>query len=403
MKIALIGNMNNNFFNLVRYLRDRGIDAQLLLLNNEHYHFHPSHDTFDLSYQQYTRQLTWGDLSTFSRISSAALKKELESYDFIIGCGTAPAFLVKAGKSIDILAPYGSDFYELPFVFGRHRRWVDILRRCKSWTFYRAQKKGIQEARVINKQNFIAFSKKIVKKLKVSGNIHYFGIPVVYHKIYSPGNIKRFYRKSAWYYEFKKIRDQFDLVIFHHSRHIWKSFVDENSYKGNDTLIKGVAEFIKKESQWKKVCLLLWEYGPDVAASKQLIVELGIKNHTRWFPVMSRKEILIGLSLADIATGQFHNGGVGGGTVFEALALGKPLLHFMRETTLNIEGITDFPYVQVESDQDICDALKDYCSDPLAFQAVGRAAEKWYRDIFSKQCVDKFIKLIKAKTMEEEE
>lgn len=403
MTVALIGNMNNNFFTLVRYLRDRGIDAQLLLLNNEHYHFHPSHDTFDLSYQHYTRQLTWGDLSTFSRMSSAAVKKELEPYDFIIGCGTAPAFLVKAGRGIDILVPYGSDFYELPFVFDRHCQWVDILRRCKSWKFHRAQKKGIQEARVINKQNFIVFSKKIVKKLKVPGNMHYFGIPVVYHKIYSPGNIKRFYRQSAWYNEFKKIREQYDLVIFHHSRHIWKSFVDENSYKGNDALIKGVAQFIKKESRGKKVCLLLWEYGPDVAASNQLIGELGIKKNTRWFPMMSRKEILIGLSLADIATGQFHNGGVGGSTVFEALALGKPLLHFRRESTLNIEGITDFPYVQVKTDRDICNALKDYCTDPLAFQAVGRAGEKWYGDIFSKQCVDKFIQLIKSGAMGGEE
>lgn len=34
MKIALIGNMNNNFFSITRYLRDLGCDAHLYYENN---------------------------------------------------------------------------------------------------------------------------------------------------------------------------------------------------------------------------------------------------------------------------------------------------------------------------------------------------------------------------------
>ena len=35
MKIALLGNMNNNNFALLRYFRDLGFDAHLLLFKND--------------------------------------------------------------------------------------------------------------------------------------------------------------------------------------------------------------------------------------------------------------------------------------------------------------------------------------------------------------------------------
>lgn len=49
MKVALIGNMNNNNFAIMRYFRDNGIDAHLLLYSNdginELSHFSPNNDT----------------------------------------------------------------------------------------------------------------------------------------------------------------------------------------------------------------------------------------------------------------------------------------------------------------------------------------------------------------------
>lgn len=41
MKIALIDNMNNNFFAVTRYFRDLGIDAHLFLIQSESQHFTP--------------------------------------------------------------------------------------------------------------------------------------------------------------------------------------------------------------------------------------------------------------------------------------------------------------------------------------------------------------------------
>ena len=52
MKIAILGNMNNNGFALMRYLRDLGADAHLVLFANDGTgslsHFVPNNDTFQL-------------------------------------------------------------------------------------------------------------------------------------------------------------------------------------------------------------------------------------------------------------------------------------------------------------------------------------------------------------------
>ena len=52
MKIALIGNMNNNNFSIMRYFRDLGADAHLLIYSNDGVgslsHFTPESDTFNI-------------------------------------------------------------------------------------------------------------------------------------------------------------------------------------------------------------------------------------------------------------------------------------------------------------------------------------------------------------------
>lgn len=45
-RVALVGNMNNNHFALLRYLRDLGVNATLLMFSNEAAHFYPQQDTW---------------------------------------------------------------------------------------------------------------------------------------------------------------------------------------------------------------------------------------------------------------------------------------------------------------------------------------------------------------------
>src|SRR5690349_18189507 len=115
MRIGCVGNTNNMLFSLCRHLRDRALDAWLVLLNNELMQFHPSWDTFDLSYQGFTRTVAWGDLPAYALTSAARIRADLADFDFIIGTNTAPAYVAKAKLRCDIFFPHGSDIYRLPF------------------------------------------------------------------------------------------------------------------------------------------------------------------------------------------------------------------------------------------------------------------------------------------------
>ena len=91
-KIALIGNSNNNFFSLTRFLKDKGYEADLFLCNNELSHFHPSNDTYSLDFMQYTFRLPFGNLYWFlDEIEMLQKNKHImqkfSNYDVIFACG----------------------------------------------------------------------------------------------------------------------------------------------------------------------------------------------------------------------------------------------------------------------------------------------------------------------------
>ena len=65
MKIGIIGNMNNAYFSLARYLRDEGYDCELLILANEPAHFDPLNDTFSDDYTTYCKHVSWGEPADF--------------------------------------------------------------------------------------------------------------------------------------------------------------------------------------------------------------------------------------------------------------------------------------------------------------------------------------------------
>ena len=74
MKVALVGNMNNNNFALLRYLRDLGVDAHLLLFDNEIGHFVPEHDTWQLAkWQPFIHALPFGNNPRHLLLKSGAL------------------------------------------------------------------------------------------------------------------------------------------------------------------------------------------------------------------------------------------------------------------------------------------------------------------------------------------
>ena len=105
-KIALIGNMNNAHYTLMRYLCYNSFDCTLLLFNNEIPHFYPDSDTYARDRFDKVKKLDWGSPNLLKSTNKNQIIDDLKPYDFLIGNGYAPAYLAKASIKLDIFDPY---------------------------------------------------------------------------------------------------------------------------------------------------------------------------------------------------------------------------------------------------------------------------------------------------------
>jgi len=195
--------MNNGLFSLTRFLRDEGVDVDLLLLDKELAHFHPSADTYDLGYQQFTTALSWGNPQHFTKRTKTEISRDLSGYDFLIGCDSAPAFLNKIGRRLDIFVPFGTDIYFYHFF-----QVVNPKYQVDYYFFSRAQRAGIQNSRYLGWDCTNAEVEKIISRIGFKGERINLAYPMLYTPIYNPQAISNFYDCSHWYREFQKIRKQ---------------------------------------------------------------------------------------------------------------------------------------------------------------------------------------------------
>ena len=393
MKIACIGNMNNNLFCLVRYLRDAGFDAHLLLFDKEISHFHPSNDSFNLDYQNYTHNLSWGgNIYQLRKISSIIIKNDLDKFDILIGCGASPAFLAKANRYLDIFVPYGTDITDYPFY---NYSSLNPLTQFSISYFTFMQRRGIRESRYINLEVSLPIFERFLSNSGYSGKMIRKTPPMVYYPDYHLGSLRTNLDRSAWYKEFLAIRNDHELMIFHHSRHFWKNRGNNINAKGTDKLIHGFAEFVKSKP-YMKACLMFLEYGPDVNETKKLINELGIVSNVFWLPLMSRKEIMIGISLADIGAGEFHHPFLTYGVILEFLCLGKPIISYRREDSYYHNYYQElYPLMNANTAKGILLALENYIQNIDYYKNQGELGRKWFLKYCVEQPTNSYIEIIK--------
>jgi hypothetical protein len=388
MRVGLFCNMNNILFALTRYLRDRDVDATLVLLDDEGAHFHPSADTFDLAYQAYTRRAPFGDPLNIAKVSKEAIRSAVGDFDSLVGCGPVPAFLDKIHRELDVFVPYGSDLFELPFHLQGFRRRAPL----STLELPYRQRRGIRNAKVILGDRSIAYD-DATRRLDYRGARAFVSLPMVYTPLYSPEALPQYYGRSQWYAELAKVRERSDVMVFHHARHIWGTDFGFWQAKGNDKLIRGFAAATKKRRD-VRFSLVMLEYGPEVERSKSLVRDLGIEGAVTWLPQTQRKEVMVGLSLADIGCGEFANSWVSCGTIYETLAMAKPLLH-VRDDALYRDYFPElYPLMNVSRDEDIESHLVDYVDRPAHWKAVGEAGRRWHDQYAVREPVEAVLRYL---------
>ncbi len=391
MKIGVIGNMNNMSYCLTRYLMDEGYDCEQLIFDNEPEHFHPSCDSYEDGFNKYIKKLNWGDAGNFLKQDMSQVEADLKPYDFLIGCGTAPAYVNRINRRLDIFIPYGADLYSLPFLKIVHP--VRMLAYTATGYY---QRKGIRETPYLIFDRANTGFEKVFTKLKYKGRRITCAAPSIYHKEYAREKLRKISAKSPLATQLQQLRRENDIIILQYVRQVWKPIRDKWSLKGNDLLIKGYAEFLKKYPAVTSK-LVLFEYGVQVNETKDLIRELAIENHVVWLPKMSRKNLVHFIEIADLVVGELHHSWLTYCVVFETLCIGKPLLHKRNDEEFEDAYPDLYPMLHAFSAETVLDGLSQLVDNKEAVQKIADESHKWFLDFCVNRPMQEIIRIIKLK------
>jgi len=396
MKIALIDNMNNNMFALTRYFRALGINADLFLIpNSSHQHFAPEQDSWaDLEGVSWIKEFPLSyNWKNYLMPVKHLLRNEFSAYDKVIACGPSLGLLHRAGIRVDLFIPYGSDLYNLPFFskqvcsskpFKLAFVFFLILYRCY------VQKKGIRNAKcTISNANW-KVAQQAVDRIGCSS----VNLPrIMICKETLPA-------KAFNEFDFFK---KHDFVVFSPTRHLWKTndeplsdFDRFGGAKRNDKLVVAFARAVH-EKLFDNPLLALCEYGADVGHTKELVRELGVESSVHWFPIMPRRELVAGISMATFVADQFREGmsATSAGTTNESLAYGTPVITNTDGAILSEDDpYFECPILEAITVDEIYGYFKDYARNPVKYSETGKRSEKWFDENLGEGLAEKYLGLL---------
>lgn len=389
MKIGIIGNMNNMYFSLARYLADEGYDCDLLIFDSEQAHFHPTADTFGSHSTLAIKRLSWGDPAQFLTKQKQAAT-DLQPYDFLIGSGTAPAFAYAAGRVLDLFIPYGEDLYIFPFP-----HLVHPVRQLPYLVLARHQLRGIRQARHLLSDKTNPGFDRIFEKIKYKGGRIVSPPPLLYYKEYETALAQQ-QNDNPHSAALQALRNNHELLVLQHGRQFWKPHADRWTQKGNDQLIKGYALFLAKNPSCKAK-LLLFEYGRDVAHTKKLIDDLKLNTQVVWFSKTERKNLMAFIQTSDAVVGELKHAWNTYCVMMETLAMGKPLIHHRNDAYLAGAYPALYPMLQASSAEDVCRALKTVWQNEKAVRKMGEEGKEWFDEYCVRKPLQHIIRLIDEK------
>jgi len=388
-RIALVGNMNNNFFAITRYLRDRGYDAHLFY-RLAMPHFQPMADSYTNDYESFCHQVDWLD-NGFHNADIEEVKKTLSGFDFYVGQGEEAAVAYKAGFNIDVYYPYGSDVYkyaQLPQEYTLKSKMKSLVvggadrpsyYQMKEGTMAKYLKAGIVNARYIFADATNDEFEAQLNSLQYKGEYRKVPMPFIYYPEY-----KHIVEKALAHNIVEKIRQiraSHDFVLLYHGRQEWATYHNQFTGKNTHHLIQGFAGFVKENLQ-NNACLVMLEYGTDVEQSKHLIHKLEIVDKVYWLPKMYRKELMYVVQNADVCCGEFAHSFLTFGTVVEAMLMKKPVITHRIDSYYTSTYPVLYPCYNAREVEAIQQAIAQAVNNKEERLQMGDEAYEWVKKYF---------------------
>lgn len=412
MKIGLIGNMNNNNFAMMRYFRDLGADAHLLLYTNDGKgtlsHFTPEADTWEMErWAPFIHQTDipnapvsafdfplstvvglWSELRRMTgalefstgAVTRGQIRRAYSGYDILIASGSTPATLARIDRSLDVFYPYsmGVEFFGSYEFTARTR---GPLHRQFIYTALRRQQLlGLSRTRCV-----VNTDREVTGNVLAQAGVPSIQqtIPMVYNLEMTPESPPTTVLADA-----HRALQGAGVSLLHHARLMWKkreAYSDGEhllSTKNSDWLIRAFAALVAARPSLSPR-LFIVEYGPDVEETKGLVAQLGIQDSVSWLPKMARRELMWLLGRVSIGVGEFYNprSMIWGGTGWETLASGKPLLQGFKFDEGEFEefyGYPPPPMLPVVTEKDVLEHLLFVADHAEEAAEIGTRAREWF-------------------------
>lgn len=385
MTIGLFGNTCNNLFQIGKALRRySNYDVRLFVdLASEPQQL-PENDEPELA----GRYPDWITAKRYSGPEKllfpwlSPILRDLNQSDFIIVSGYGALFAQFLRKPYYFLAT-GGDLTVWPFPFRFHSLFSTFGKKAGQVLRALWQRRGLRRATEIWTQPFYPFVRAIndlgIPESRVSNR--YFPI-IINVESFHNGHEKYIQpTPSRWAQE---MTSRFDFVLFHPSRLIIRdteALRMTGTWKANDRLIRGFAEFVRKCPEARAGLVLIDRPNSlDAWIARDLIAALGIQESVLWLKpprnLGFNREELIELYAASDVVGDDFGAGWFGSVVVEGLASCRPVISYVDEPAMS-KLYPWHPLVSVREPEQIAASLKKLWQDKSYRYDLGVKGRQW--------------------------
>ena len=396
LRVAFLGNIANTHYRLARALRDDGaVDAHLFVSTSDAPGWRPEADDTHLTagYPEWVHEGDWVTASSVLCPQRAAVTRELAAFDLVVASGVGPVFAQYAGRPW-VFFVTGADLTVKPFPLTFWRWYPTLARRLAQVIAAIHQRRAIRRADRVLLQPFAPMV-EAADRLAVTGQARsprYFPLPVDTDRFCPHGPVA-------------DLATDADFVVFHPSRLVFddsERMRRTGQWKGNDTLIRGFASFVRSGTAERPLLVLVDGPGSrDRAAARRLIAELGITRSVHWAvppngDLFRQPEMAALYRRADVVADEFGVGWFGFVTL-EAAACGRPILSHDDEAVM-ADLYPWHPVVDASTADQVGDRLRQLAGQPDLRADLGARSRRWAEqfhsvDAIAGRYVDEFTSL----------
>ncbi len=391
MKIALIGNVCNNMYNIGLALKKHtSITPHLYIGENTDIHSNPLHNDPNAKNQMdwvfYDKR--WEPTLVFKKLNFTFIKKlRSEKYDIIIvsdiGVWLAP--FVKHTKFY--FWTTGADITRMPFPITFNFLYKGFKSKCKAWSMAIIQRWSIKYIDYFLTQPFMPF-KLALKKLNIPAN----RILNAYFPIILNTDIFKFNDKYVEKLSIENLQklSNFKFKIFHPSRIMIsknEALINSGQWKGNEMLLEGLRVFIDKYGV-NDICIFLPQRksSMEMESFKNSIIQLHLEKNVVWVNGVNdegfdKQEMVALYSLSDLVVDEF---GIGwfGSIVVEAAACSKPIMCYLDQEVMQ-ELYPWHPIISVNTPETIAEEIAKLYYDKNYSTLKGIEGRNWALEFHS--------------------